>query len=172
MQAVVMAGGEGTRLRPLTSRQPKPMVPIVNRPMLEHTINLLKQHGFNDIVLTLHYLPDIIKDYFQDGSELGVKLHYLIEEKPLGTAGGVKNAEQFLDDTFLVISGDVLTDIDLSKALSFHKQSGAVATIVLTRVPNPVEYGIVITDKTGRVKQFLEKPGWGEVFSDTVNAGI
>jgi mannose-1-phosphate guanylyltransferase/phosphomannomutase len=172
MQAVVMAGGEGTRLRPLTSRQPKPMVPIVNRPMLEHTINLLKQHGFNDIVLTLHYLPDIIKDYFQDGSEWGVKLHYLIEEKPLGTAGGVKNAEQFLDNTFLVISGDVLTDIDLSKVLKFHKQSGAAATIVLTRVPNPVEYGIVITDKAGRVKQFMEKPGWGEVFSDTVNAGI
>jgi len=172
MQAVVMAGGEGTRLRPLTTNRPKPMVPIVNRPLLEHVINLLKQHGFNDAVLTLQYMPDIIKNYFQDGAEFGVRLSYLIEEKPLGTAGGVKNAEQFLDGTFVVISGDVLTDINLSKALSFHKQSGAVATIILTRVPNPVEYGIVITDKTGRVKQFLEKPGWGEVFSDTINAGI
>lgn len=172
MQAVVMAGGEGTRLRPLTTNRPKPMVPIVNRPMLEHTINLLKQHGFKDVVLTLHYLPHIIKDYFQDGAEFGVKLNYLIEEKPLGTAGGVKNAEQFLDKTFVVVSGDVLTDINLSKALDFHKQSGATATIVLTRVPNPIEYGIVITDKKGRVKQFLEKPGWGEVFSDTINSGI
>ncbi len=172
MQAVVMAGGEGTRLRPITSRHPKPMVPIVNRPMLEHTINLLKQHGFQEIVLTLHYLPHLIQDYFQEGAEWGVKLQYLIEDKPLGTAGGVKNAEQFLDGTFLVLSGDVLTDINLSNALSFHKQNKAMATIVLTRVPNPVEYGIVITDKSGRVKQFLEKPGWGEVFSDTVNAGI
>jgi len=172
MQALVMAGGEGTRLRPLTTNRPKPMVPIVNRPMLEHAINLLKQHGFKDVVLTLHYLPKIIKDYFQDGAEFGVKIHYLVEEKPLGTAGGVKNAEQFLSGTFLVLSGDVLTDINLSKALDFHRQSGAVATIVLTRVPNPIEYGIVITDKTGRVKQFLEKPGWGEVFSDTINSGI
>jgi mannose-1-phosphate guanylyltransferase/phosphomannomutase len=172
MQAVVMAGGEGTRLRPLTTRRPKPMVRIVNRPMLEHTINLLKHHKFEDIVLTLHYMPDIIKEYFQDGVEYNVKLNYLIEDKPLGTAGGVKNAEQFLGDTFAVISGDVLTDINLSEALGFHKRNGALATIALTRVPNPVEYGIVITDKTGRVKQFLEKPGWGEVFSDTVNAGI
>ena len=172
MQAVVMAGGEGTRLRPLTTRQPKPMVRIVNRPMLEHAINLLRQHRFGDIVLTLHYMPEIIKEYFQDGAEYNVKLDYLIEDKPLGTAGGVKNAEQFIDDTFLVISGDVLTDINLSEVLHFHKQNAALATIVLTRVPNPVEYGIVITDKSGRVRQFLEKPGWGEVFSDTVNAGI
>jgi len=172
MQAVVMAGGEGTRLRPLTTNRPKPMVPIVNRPMLEHTIHLLKQHGFKESVLTLHYLPNVVKDYFQDGTEFGVGLKYLIEEKPLGTAGGVKNAERFLDGTFLVISGDVLTDINLSKALNFHRQRGATATVVLTRVPNPIEYGIVITDKEGRVKQFLEKPGWGEVFSDTINAGI
>jgi len=172
MQAVVMAGGEGTRLRPLTTNRPKPMVPVVNRPMLEHTLNLLRQHGFKEIILTLHYLPNLIKDYFQDGAEFGVELKYLIEEKPLGTAGGVKNAEQYLDNTFLVISGDVLTDINLSKALTFHRQSGSIATIVLTKVPNPIEYGIVITDKEGRVKQFLEKPGWGEVFSDTINSGI
>jgi len=172
MQAVVMAGGEGTRLRPLTTNRPKPMVPIVNKPMLEHTLDLLKQHGFSDIVLTLHYLPNVIQDYFQEGDEFGVKLNYLIEEKPLGTAGGVKNAERYLDETFVVFSGDVLSDINLSKALSFHKQNGAAATIVLTRVPNPTEYGIVITEKNGRVKQFLEKPSWGEVFSDAINAGI
>jgi len=172
MQAVVMAGGEGTRLRPLTTNRPKPMVPIVNKPMLEHSLNLLKQHGFKDVVLTLHYLPNVVSEYFQEGDEFDVKLTYLIEEKPLGTAGGVKNAERYLDGTFVVFSGDVLTDINLSKALNFHKQSGASATIVLTRVPNPTEYGIVITEKTGRVKQFLEKPGWSEVFSDTINAGI
>jgi len=172
MQAVVMAGGEGTRLRPLTTNRPKPMVPIVNKPMLEHTLNLLKQHGCKGIVLTLHYLPNVIRDYFQDGDEFGVNLTYLIEEKPLGTAGGVKNAERYIDGTFVVFSGDVLTDINLSKAINFHKQSGASATIVLTRVPNPTEYGIVITEKTGRIQQFLEKPGWSEVFSDTINAGI
>ncbi|HKZ93213.1 MAG TPA: mannose-1-phosphate guanyltransferase [Candidatus Bathyarchaeia archaeon] len=172
MQAVVMAGGEGTRLRPLTTNRAKPMVPVVNKPMLEHTLDLLKQHAFKDVVLTLHYLPEAVHDYFQDGDDFGVKLTYLIEEKPLGTAGGVKNAERYLDGTFVVFSGDVLTDINLSKALSFHKQSGAIATIVLTRVSNPTDYGIVITEKNGRIKRFLEKPGWGEVFSDTINSGI
>jgi mannose-1-phosphate guanylyltransferase/phosphomannomutase len=172
MHAVVMAGGEGTRLRPLTTRRPKPMVPIANRPMLEHTINLLKQNGIQDIIATLHYLPEMIESHFQDGSQLGVKTTYLREEKPLGTAGGVKQAEDFLDQTSIVFSGDVLSDIDLSKAIRFHQRKGALATIVLTRVPNPIEYGVVITDEEGRVKQFLEKPGWGEVFSDTINTGI
>ncbi len=172
MKAVVMAGGQGTRLRPLTTNRPKPMVPIVNRPMLEHSLNLLKKHNLKNVIMTLHYLPDIIKDYFHDGSKFGVKIDYLIEERPLGTAGSVKNAEDFLDGTFVVFSGDVLTDMDLSKALSFHSKNGATATIVLTRVPNPVDYGIVIADETGRIKQFLEKPGWGEVFSDTINTGI
>ena len=172
MQAVVMAGGEGTRLRPLTTNRPKPMVPVANKPMLEHTLDLLKQHGFEDVVLTLHYLPDRVEDYFQDGNEFGVKLNYLVEEKPLGTAGGVKNAERYLDGTFAVFSGDVLTDVNLAKALNFHKKSGALATIVLTQVSDPTDYGIVITDKTGKIKQFLEKPGWGEVFSDTINSGI
>jgi len=172
MQAVVMAGGGGTRLRPLTTNRPKPMVSVANKPMLEHTLDLLKQHGFEDIALTLHYLPHIIKDYFQDGDEFGVKLTYLVEEKPLGTAGGVKNAERYLDGTFTVFSGDVLTDINLSKALRFHKQKGALATIVLTRVSNPTDYGIVVTDKSGRITKFLEKPSWGEVFSDAINSGI
>jgi mannose-1-phosphate guanylyltransferase/phosphomannomutase len=148
------------------------MVPIVNRPMLEHTLHLLKQHEFKDVILTLHYLPNVIQDHFEDGDDFDVKLTYLIEDKPLGTAGGVKNAERYIDGTFAVFSGDVLTDINLSKALTFHKHAGALATIVLTRVPNPTEYGIVITEKDGRIRQFLEKPGWGEVFSDTINAGI
>jgi mannose-1-phosphate guanylyltransferase/phosphomannomutase len=172
VQAVVMAGGGGTRLRPLTTNRPKPMVPVVNKPMLEHTLDLLKQHGFKDVVLTLHYLPNIIRDYFQDGEEFGVNLTYLVEDKPLGTAGGVKNAERFLDDTFVVFSGDVLTDINLSEALSFHKKAGSVATIALTRVSDPTDYGIVITHDSGHIKRFLEKPSWGEVFSDTINSGI
>jgi len=148
------------------------MVPVVNKPILEHTLDLLKHHGFSDVVLTLHYLPNIVQDYFQGGEEFDVKLNYLIEEKPLGTAGGVKNAERYLDGTFVVFSGDVLTDINLSKALKFHKDAGAVATILLTKASNPTDYGIVITEKSGAVKKFLEKPGWGEVFSDTINSGI
>lgn len=172
MQAVVMAGGEGTRLRPLTTNRPKPMVPIVNRPLLEHTINLLRQHGLQDVIATLHYMPDGIRNHFQDGSEFDVRMAYFVEEKPLGTAGGVKRAESLLDKTFVAFSGDVLTDIDLSKALLFHQRKGALATIVLTRVPNPIEYGIVIINEEGRIKQFIEKPGWGEVFSDTINTGI
>lgn len=172
MQAVVMAGGAGTRLRPLTTNRPKPMVPVVNRPVLEHVVNLLKKHKVKDITATLHYFSSVITDQFQDGSDFGVKMNYLVEEKPLGTAGGVKKAEQYLDKTFIVMSGDVLTDIDLSEALKFHRRKGAVATVVLTRVPNPVEYGIVIVNEEGRIKRFLEKPGWGEVFSDTINTGI
>lgn len=172
MRAVVMAGGEGTRLRPLTTSRPKPMVTVANRPLLEHAINLLKQHEIQDVIATLHYMPNIIRNHFQDGSEFGVRMAYIVEEKPLGTAGGVKRAESLLDKTFLVFSGDVLTDIDLSRALRFHQRKGALATIVLTRVPNPIEYGIVIIDEEGRIKQFIEKPGWGEVFSDTINTGI
>ena len=172
MRAVIMAGGQGTRLRPLTTRHPKPMVPIVNRPLLEHTINLLKQGGIRQIVATLQYLPDVIENYFQDGSQFGVKINYLREENPLGTAGGVKRAEESLDGSFIVFSGDVLSDTNLSKAIRFHQRKGAVATIVLTRVPNPIEYGVVIINEEGQIKQFLEKPGWGEVFSDTINTGI
>lgn len=172
MQAVVLAGGGGTRLRPLTTNRPKPMVPVVNKPILEHTLDLLKQHGFNDITVTLHHLPQIVSDYFQNGDEFGVKLAYVVEDKPLGTAGGVKNAESQIDGTFVVFSGDVLTDVDLSEALRFHKRSGALATILLTQVSDPTDYGVVITDETGHIRKFLEKPGWGEVFSDTINSGI
>ncbi|MCX8130276.1 MAG: mannose-1-phosphate guanyltransferase [Clostridia bacterium] len=172
MKAVIMAGGEGTRLRPLTCNRPKPMVPVVNKPVMEHIIELLKKHNLKEIAVTLQYMPDLIKDYFQDGKDYGVSIEYYTEKTPLGTAGSVKNAEEFLNDTFVVISGDALTDIDLSKAIDFHIQKGSMATLVLKRVDIPLEYGVVVTDKDGRITRFLEKPSWGEVFSDTVNTGI
>jgi mannose-1-phosphate guanylyltransferase/phosphomannomutase len=172
VRAVIMAGGEGVRLRPLTCTLPKPMVPILNRPMMEHIINLLKKHGLTELASTLWYLPDDVTNYFQDGSAFGVSMDYFIETKPLGTAGSVKNAGQFLTDTFLVVSGDALTDINLSAAIDFHRRKGSLATLVLTRVPNPLSYGVVLTADDGRITQFLEKPTWSQVFSDTVNTGI
>ncbi|HHY46825.1 MAG TPA: NTP transferase domain-containing protein [Firmicutes bacterium] len=172
MQAVIMAGGKGTRLRPLTCKLPKPMVRIVNRPIMEHIVRLLAGSGFDDVIVTLCYMPELIQDYFGSGTQFGVKMRYSVEETALGTAGSVKNVESQLSGTFLVISGDALTDIDLMAAVEFHRSRGAIATIVLTRVQNPLEYGLVITDADGRIRRFLEKPGWGEVFSDTVNTGI
>nr|MCU0535287.1 sugar phosphate nucleotidyltransferase [Hydrococcus sp. Prado102] len=172
MRAVLMAGGSGTRLRPLTCDLPKPMVPILNRPIAEHIINLLKRHSITEVIATLHYLPDIMRDYFQDGSEFGVEMTYSVEdEQPLGTAGCVKNIAELLNDTFLVISGDSITDFDLQAAIAFHKEKGSKATIILTRVPNPIEFGVVIADKDGRIRRFLEKPSTSEIFSDTVNTG-
>ncbi|NMB32892.1 MAG: NTP transferase domain-containing protein [Clostridium sp.] len=171
MKAIIMAGGEGSRLRPLTCDLPKPMVPVMNIPIMEHIINLLKKHGIFEIGVTLMYLPQKIKDYFGDGSGFGVKLYYFTEDTPLGTAGSVKNAEAFLDETFIVISGDSLTDMDITKAVNFHVSKHSKATLVLTTVDVPLEYGVVITDKDGSITGFLEKPSWGEVFSDTVNTG-
>ncbi len=173
MRAVLMAGGSGTRLRPLTCDLPKPMVSVLNRPIAEHIINLLKRHNITEIIATLYYLPDVMRDYFQDGSDFGVQMTYAVEEEqPLGTAGCVKNIEQWLDDTFITISGDAITDFDLQAAIAFHREKKSQATLVLTRVPNPVEFGVVITDKDGRIKRFLEKPSLSEIFSDTVNTGI
>lgn len=173
MRAVLMAGGSGTRLRPLTCDLPKPMVPILNRPIAEHIVNLLRRHHITEIIATLHYLPDVIQDYFQDGAAQGVQLIYAVEEdQALGTAGSVKNVEAFLDETFMVVSGDSLTDFDLTEAINFHKQRQSKATIILTRVPNPLEFGVVITDADQRIRRFLEKPSSSEVFSDTVNTGI
>ncbi|KST66464.1 mannose-1-phosphate guanyltransferase [Mastigocoleus testarum] len=172
MRAVLMAGGSGTRLRPLTCDLPKPMVPILNRPIAEHIINLLKRHNITEIVATLHYLPDSMRDYFQDGSDFGVQMTYAVEEdQPLGTAGCVKNIAELLDDTFLVISGDSITDFDLQAAIDFHRSKKSKATLILTRVPNPIEFGVVITDEEGRINRFLEKPSTSEIFSDTVNTG-
>ncbi|MEL6460564.1 MAG: mannose-1-phosphate guanyltransferase [Cyanobacteria bacterium J06621_15] len=172
MRAVLMAGGSGTRLRPLTCDLPKPMVPILNRPIAEHIINLLKRHDITEIIATLHYLPDTMRDYFQDGSDFGVQMTYAVEEdQPLGTAGCVKNIAELLDDTFIVISGDSITDFDLTAAIKYHKEKKSKATLILTRVPNPIEFGVVITDEEGSIKRFLEKPSTSEIFSDTVNTG-
>lgn len=173
MKAVLMAGGSGTRLRPLTCSLPKPMVPIVNKPIIGHIVELLKLYGINDIIVTLHYLPTVIENYLKNGAELGVNVSYAIEEgAPLGTAGCVKNIESKLDGTFVVISGDALTDFNLEEAIKFHKEKKSKATLVLTRVPNPLEFGVVITDNEGRIERFLEKPTSSEVFSDTINTGI
>ena len=172
MKAVIMAGGEGTRLRPQTSNLPKPMLPLVGRPMMEHIVSLLRRHGITDIVVTVAFLPNAIRSYFGDGSELGVRMVYATEETPLGTAGSVRNARDELTERFLVISGDVLTDIDLTSMLQFHEKNNALATLALCAVENPLEFGIVITREDGSIERFLEKPGWGQVFSDTINTGI
>ncbi len=173
IKAVVMAGGEGTRLRPLTSLRPKPMVPIVNQPVMEHIIGLVKHHGITQVVATLAFMPQVIEDYFGNGEEWGMEISYALEETPLGTAGSVKNAESLIgDDTFVVISGDALTDIDLSEVIRFHKEKGGPVTIALKSVPDPLEFGVVITDENGKIERFLEKPSWGQVFSDTINTGI
>ncbi len=172
MKAVVMAGGEGTRLRPLTSNQPKPMVPIVGKPCMEHIIELLREHGFEDIIVTVAFLPQAIRSYFGVGENLGVAIEYSVEESPLGTAGSVRLASDKLDETFLIISGDALCDFDLSKLVAFHRERRAAVTIGLKSVPNPLEFGIVVTDDEGRIERFLEKPSWGQVFSDTINTGV
>jgi len=167
-----MAGGEGSRLRPLTINRPKPMVPIVNQPCLGHIFDLLKRHGIEDSFVTLQYLASVIQDSYGDGGSVGMRLRYSIEESPLGTGGSVRQLAGDLDGTFIVISGDALTDIDLSKVIAFHKERGAAVTLTLVHVPNPLEYGVVITEPDGRIRKFLEKPSWGEVFSDTINTGI
>ncbi len=168
-----MAGGEGTRLRPMTANQPKPLLPVVNRPIMEHVLRLLKRHGITETVVTVQFLAALVRNYFGDGDELGMRLEYATEDIPLGTAGSVKNAAARLHDApFLVISGDALTDIDLTDMIRFHRENSALVTIGLKRVPNPLEFGIIIVDELGRVQRFLEKPTWGQVFSDTVNTGI
>jgi len=168
-----MAGGEGTRLRPMTANQPKPLLPVANRPIMEHVLRLLKKHGFEETVVTVQFLAALVRNYFGDGEDVGMFLQYATEEMPLGTAGSVKNAEDALKDSpFLVISGDALTDMDLTEMCRFHKENGALVTVGLTRVPDPLEFGIVIADEDGRIQRFLEKPTWGQVFSDTVNTGV
>ena len=167
-----MAGGEGTRLRPLTSNQPKPMVPIVGKPCMEHILDLLRRHDMHEVVVTLAFMPQAIRTYFGDGTTLEMDVDYSVEEQPLGTAGSVRLARERLDDTFLVISGDALCDVDLTGLVAAHREKGAAVTIALKSVDNPLEFGIVVTDEDGRVERFLEKPSWGQVFSDTINTGI
>jgi mannose-1-phosphate guanylyltransferase/phosphomannomutase len=157
----------------MTANQPKPLLPVVNRPIMEHVLRLLRRHGLSDTVVTVQFLASLVRNYFGDGDELGMNLQYATEETPLGTAGSVKNAEAALrNDRFLVISGDALTDMDLSAMAAFHRERGALVTVALKRVPNPLEFGIVIAEEDGRIDRFLEKPTWGQVFSDTVNTGV
>lgn len=172
MKAVVMAGGDGSRLRPLTVGRPKPLVPIVNKSVMAHIFDLLRAHHITEVIVTLRYMASAIQDYFDDGSSFGMKIHYAIEETPLGTAGSVRNAADYLDEPFIVISGDAMTDFDLSRIIAVHRERQAKTTLTLKRVPNPLEYGVVITNNEGWVTSFQEKPGWGELSSDTVNTGI
>jgi mannose-1-phosphate guanylyltransferase/phosphomannomutase len=168
-----MAGGEGTRLRPMTANQPKPLLPVVNKPIMDHVLRLLRRHSFDETIVTVQFLASMVRNYFGDGEEFGMSLQYATEDIPLGTAGSVKNAETALRDApFLVVSGDALTDIDLSDLVRFHKDNQALVTVALARVPDPLEFGIVIANADGRIERFLEKPTWGQVFSDTVNTGI
>ena len=171
MKAVILAGGEGTRLRPLTCNVPKPMVPILNRPFLEHMLSHLSGHGVEHAILTMWYLPDVIRSHFGNGEGLGLRLSYTLEETPLGTAGAVKNVEDELDGAFLVLNGDIFTDLDLSAMARFHRDSGAMVTIALTQVEDPSAFGVVDMDESGRVSRFVEKPAPGEAPSNWVNAG-
>jgi len=172
MRAMVLAAGLGTRLRPVTRSVPKPMVPVLNRPVMEHIVGLLAQHGFEDVIANVHWFPDVIRDHFGDGSKFGVKLAYSFEEELLGTAGGVRQASHFFDDDFLVISGDAMTDIDLSAMREFHRSHGGIATLATRRVADTSEFGVVITDEEGRIQGFQEKPDPDEALSDLANCGI
>ena len=172
MKAIIMAGGEGSRLRPLTCDCPKPMMRLMNRPIMQYALDLLKRHGVTQIAATLGYLPDAILDAFGDGSDQGLMLKWTIEQTPLGTAGGVRQAKDFLDETFIVLSGDGITDLDISEAVRFHRSRGALATLVLRHESNPSEYGVVTSDADGRIRSFYEKPGRCDMLSDTINTGI
>ncbi|HET6386125.1 MAG TPA: NDP-sugar synthase [Armatimonadota bacterium] len=172
MKAMILAAGVGSQLDPLTRSVPKPMAPIVNRPVMEHVINLLKRHGFTDVVANVHYLAEQVTEYFGDGSKWGINLQFSHESTLLGMAGGVKKVEDFFDDTFLVIGGDDLADIDLTKLVRQHKERKAEASMALALVKDPSEYGIVLTSERGRITRYAEKPKAGSIFSDAANTGI
>ena len=167
-----MAGGEGTRLRPLTCDCPKPMIRLMDRPVMQYALALLKHHGITSVTATLGYLPDAIRDHFGAGDDFGVDLRYTVESSPMGTAGGVRLARRFLDEPFVVLSGDGITDLDLTDAIAFHREKGALATLVLKQADNPLDYGVVLIEAAGRVRSFHEKPDWSDVVSDLVNTGI
>ena len=170
--AVILVGGEGTRLRPLTNGIPKSMVPVLNKPFLEHTIAYLKEYGVNNIILTLSYLPEIIQEYFGDGNSRNTRLIYAIENNPMGTAGAVKNTGQYLKKTFIVLNGDIFTDLDIIDMLTFHRQKKSKVTIALAWVGNPCAYGVVETDREAKIERFVEKPSPEQVTSNWINAGI
>jgi len=167
-----MAGGFGTRLRPLTCYIPKPMTPLLNKPIIEHNIELLRSYGFTELIIILYYQSQIIEEYFKDGKSLGVSIKYIKPDADYGTAGAVYRTKNEIRDTFVVLSGDVVTDFDLTKAVKTHERKNSLATIVLTHSKNPLQYGIVLTDPEGKIIRFFEKPTWSEVFSDTINTGI
>ena len=158
MKAVIMAGGKGTRLRPLTNNTPKPMVPLIDRPVLEYTLELLKKNGVTDVAITLGYMPEKIVDHFGDGKSFGVRLTYFYEKEPLGTAGGVKQAEEYLDGTFLALSGDAYTEVDLKKAIAFHKAKKSPFTLIAQPHPYPEGLGTLEIDFENRIADFIEKP--------------
>jgi mannose-1-phosphate guanylyltransferase/phosphomannomutase len=172
VKAFILAAGAGTRLRPLTYECPKPMISLLNKPVIEHTINNLKKHNVDSIMMNLHTLPKMITDYFGNGERFGVDINYSMEETLLGTAGGLKKCKRFFDSTFIVMSGDGLSNIDLSKAVEFHKKKKSLATMVLKKIETKFPYGITLTDRFSKIVNFVEKPTWGSVFSDTVNTGI
>lgn len=172
VRGVILAGGEGTRLRPLTLGTPKPVVPIADRPLLQHQLELLDTVGVREVVFSVAYKPERVQRAFGDGSGLGRKIHYALEESPLGTGGAVRNALPHLDDLTIVLNGDILTDVDLPAVLALHRGSGAAATLVLTPVPNPAAFGLVETEPSGRVKRFVEKPDPSQITTDMINAGI
>ncbi len=172
MKAVILVGGQGTRLRPLTLGTPKPMVPLANKPFVSYLLERLRDHGISEVVFSMGYLPDGIKAYFGDGSDFGLKVTYVTEDRPLGTAGAVKNVEEHVrDGDFLVLNGDILTDLDLGKLIAFHKEKQAVGTIALTPVEDPTAYGLVRTGEDGEVLGFLEKPSWDQIDTNLINAG-
>lgn len=172
MKAFILAAGVGTRLRPLTFELPKPMIPLVNRPVMAHTVENLKKHNISSIMMNLYFMPEMIMDYFGNGEKFGVDISYSKEENLLGTAGGLKKCENFFDSTFIVMSGDGLSDIDITSAVEFHKNKKSLATMVLKKIDSKFEYGVTIADKNNKITDFIEKPSWSSVFSDTVNTGI
>ncbi len=172
MRAMVLAAGLGTRLRPITYAMPKPMVPVLNRPVMEHIVRLLARNGFSEAIANLHWFPETIEGHFGDGSELGIELSYSREEQLLGTSGGVRNAAGFLGDSFLVISGDALTDIDLGAMREFHESHDGIATLATKRVRDTTQFGVAITGADGRIQGFQEKPEAAEALSDLANCGI
>ena len=171
MQAVILVGGEGTRLRPLTYALPKPMVPILGRPFIGWIIERLRRAGVDDVILSCCYLPDVIEAHFGDGRGFGVKLHYVMEETPLGTAGAIRNALDLIHGPIFVCNGDILTGLDLTQLREAHERSGAIATIHTRAVEDPSAFGVVETDAEGRVKRFVEKPKPGETDARDINAG-
>lgn len=172
MKAMILAAGVGSRLDPLTRNIPKPLVPIANKPVIEHIIENLKEYGFDDIVINLHYLPHKITERLGQGEKWGVNIRYSYEEEPLGTAGGVKKNQDFFDGTFLVIGADDLCDIDLGRVLAFHQEKKAKVTIALSLVDDPSEYGVVVVNERGKILSFIEKPRGERIPSNTVNTGI